>query len=140
MCVPFTVKYKMLNLGRLPVICLALIILGSCAGGMESHRITLNYFEYNRGKSFPVHSDIGMEWGGHSLNFNNVRFEDDSFFPDNSIIPNAFLRPLFNLRFSDALKAFTEPYYGYRFIHFFRSNPRLGLKRRLICTRKVNSF
>ena len=127
MCVPFTVKYKMLHIRRIPLICLSLILLGACTTGMESHRITLNYFEYNRGKSFPLQSDIEMEWGGNSLHFNNVRFEDDSFFPDDSIIPNAFLRPLFGLRFSDALKAFTEPYYGYRFIHFFPSNPRLGI-------------
>ena len=86
--------------------------------------MTLNYFEYNRGKSFPVTTDIGLQYGSNSLHFYDVHLDDDSFFPDNSIIPNAFLKPLFKLRFSDALAAFTEPYYGYRFIHFFKKNPR----------------
>lgn len=104
-----------------------MLVISGCAGVHDPHDVTLNYVEYNRGKSFPTRSDLEMDWQGNSLYFNGVRFEDDSFFPDGSIIPNAFLNPLFQLRFSDALKAFTEPYYGYRVVHFFRRNPRIGL-------------
>lgn len=106
-----------------------IIFLISCTstktGGKS--RITLNYFEYNRGKSFPVTTDIGLRYGSNSLDFHHVHLDDDSFFPDNSIIPNAFLKPLLELRLGAALAAFTEPYYGYRFIHFFKKNPRFGI-------------
>jgi len=105
---------------------LAIFTAAGCAGHGGSHGITLNYIEYNRGKSFPTRSDIQLDWQGNSLHFEQVRFEDDSFFPDDSIIPNAFIKPLLKLRLSDALKAFTEPYYGYRFIHFLRKNPHIG--------------
>jgi len=108
---------------------LPLFLLISCTsttpGGKT--RMTLNYFEYNRGKSFPVTTDIGLRYGTNSLDFYGIHLDDDSFFPDNSIIPNAFLKPLFELRFGAALAAFTEPYYGYRFIHFFKKNPRFGI-------------
>ncbi|HDP94709.1 MAG TPA: hypothetical protein ENN40_05030 [Candidatus Aminicenantes bacterium] len=103
------------------------LALSGCAGQQAVQKMTLNYVEYNRGKSFPTRSDICLDWDDHLLRFHGVRFSDDSFFPDNSIIPNAFLRPLIQLRFSDALKAFTEPYYGYRLMHFFRRNPHIGL-------------
>jgi opacity protein-like surface antigen len=106
---------------------IVVVLTTACAGNKGPHKVTLNYIEYNRGKSFPTHSDVQMDWNGNSVLLKDVRFEDDSFFPDNSIIPNAFFKPLFQLKFNDALKAFTEPYYGYRFIHFFKSNPRLGI-------------
>jgi hypothetical protein len=108
---------------------LSLFLLISCTstGPEGKRRMTLNYFEYNRGKSFPVTTDIGLRYGSNSLDFYDVQLDDDSFFPDNSIIPNAFIKPLFELRLSSALAAFTEPYYGYRFIHFFKKNPKFGI-------------
>ncbi len=109
------------------ILLIFVVLTVACAGNKGPHNITLNYIEYNRGKSFPTHSDIQLDWNGNSMRFENVRFEDESFFPDNSIIPNAFIKPLSRLKFGDALKAFTEPYYGYRFIHFFRSNPHIGV-------------
>lgn len=113
--------------GRLPLILLILMILNGCALKHGDRGPALNYFEYNRGKSFATRADLQLDWNGNSLLFHQVRFEDDSFFPDNFIIPNAFLRPLVQLRFADALKAFTEPYYGYRFVRFLRRNPHIGL-------------
>lgn len=89
--------------------------------------MTLNYVEYNRGKSFPVYADLTLTTPGRQLTFYHLYFEDDSFYPDNSIIPNAFIKPLLQLKLGDASDAFTEPYYGFRFIHFFKKNPRLGI-------------
>lgn len=125
----FSVEYRMRLISPLRAVPLFLAVLAvtGCASRHASFRPTLNYLEYNRGKSFPTRSDIQLDWNVNSLYFTGVRFADDSFFPDNFIIPNAFLRPLMQLRFGDALKAFTEPYYGYRLIHFFRRNPRIGL-------------
>jgi hypothetical protein len=88
---------------------------------------TLNYIEYNRGKSFPVYSDLYISSQNSQLKFHHLYFQDDSFFPDNSIFPNAFLKPLLELRLGDASDAFTEPYYGFRFIHFLNKNPRWGI-------------
>ena len=89
--------------------------------------MTLNYIEYNRGKSFPVHSDLSISSPTFQLTFHHLNFGDDSFYPDNSIIPNAFIKPLFQLKLENAADAFTEPYYGLRFIHFFKKSPRLGI-------------
>jgi hypothetical protein len=52
--------------------------------------------------------------------------EDESFSNDNSILPKAFVKPLFKLKLGDAVAAFTEPYYSYRLIHFLKKNPRIG--------------
>ena len=92
-----------------------------------SGKITLNYIEYNRGKSFPVYSDLSIASQNSQLHFHSLYFQDDSFFPDNSIIPNAFLTPLLELRLDDASDAFTEPYYGFRFLHFLKKNPSWGI-------------
>jgi hypothetical protein len=89
--------------------------------------MTRTYFEYNRGTSFPLYSDLSLNYGNHDFKFHNIYFDDYSFFPDDSIIPNAFLKPLFRGKFSEALKAFTEPYYGYRLIHFLKKYPRIGI-------------
>jgi opacity protein-like surface antigen len=90
-------------------------------------KMTLNYIEYNRGKSFPVTADLSITTPDRQLTFYHLHFEDDSFYPDNSIIPNAFIKPLLQLKLDNASDAFTEPYYGFRFIHFFKKNPRLGV-------------
>ncbi len=116
------------------IICLLwLPVLASCAVNHKvSKPMTLNYIEYDRGKSFPTRSDIGLVYDNHDYTFHNVDLEDESFFPDNSFIPNAFLKPLSRLRFSAALNAFTEPYYSYRFLHFFKKNPHIGIGVELI--------
>lgn len=92
-----------------------------------NNKITLNYIEYNRGKSFPLRADLRMLYDENNLLFRNIYFEDFSFFPDNSIIPNTFIKPLLQLQIGAFLDAFTEPYYGIRFIHFFKNNPHLGI-------------
>ncbi len=101
------------------------LILSGCAS--TSKKMTRNYFEYSRGKSFPTHSDIGFRHGNSDYTFHNLYLEDESFFPDDSIFPNAFFKPLFKLKFNDAQKAFTEPYYSYRLIHFLKGNPHIGI-------------
>jgi opacity protein-like surface antigen len=105
------------------------LIWSSCLSVPKSgnHRMTLNYIEYNRGKSFPVYADLSITTPTGQLTFTHLYFEDDSFYPDNFIIPNAFIKPLLQLKLDDASNAFTEPYYGFRFIHFFKKNPRLGI-------------
>ncbi|MCP5048649.1 MAG: porin family protein [bacterium] len=103
------------------------LLLTHCASGGKKARMTRTYFEYSRGKSFPTHSDLGIRFKNHDYTLHGVYFEDESFFEDNSIIPNAFLKPLFSLKFNDAQKAFTEPYYSYRFIHFLKKNPHIGI-------------
>jgi hypothetical protein len=95
--------------------------------GSSGRSMTLNYIEYNRGKSFPVYSDLSISTPAGQMTFHNLYFEDDSFYPDNSIIPNAFIKPLLQLKLENAADAFTEPYYGFRFIHFLKKNPRLGI-------------
>jgi len=89
--------------------------------------MTLNYIEYNRGKSFPVYSNLSITTPSNQFTFHHLYFEDDSFYPDNFFLPNAFIKPLFQLKLDNAADAFTEPYYGFRFIHFFKKNPRLGI-------------
>ena len=94
----------------------------------ERNKITLNYIEYNRGMSFPTNARIRILYPGkYDLTFHSVDMTDNSFYPDNSIIPNAFFAPLFKGNFREALYAFTEPYYGIKFTHFFKSRPNWGI-------------
>jgi hypothetical protein len=94
----------------------------------ERSKITLNYIEYNRGMSFPTNARIRILYPGrYDLTFHSVNMTGNSFYPDNSIIPNAFFAPLFKGNFREALYAFTEPYYGIKFTHFFKSQPNWGV-------------
>ncbi len=102
-------------------------LLFGCATAKKNNGIALNYFEYSRGKSFPTKADIYMKYENNDFTMENVLLNDESFFEDKSIIPNAFLKPLFNLKIANAVKAFTEPYYSYRFIHFFKNYPNFGI-------------
>jgi len=99
----------------------------SCASNPKNTRMTRFYFEYSRGKSFPTYSNLSLKYDNNDYTFHHLYLEDESFFPDDSIIPNAFIKPLFRLKFNDAQKAFTEPYYSYRFIYFFKKNPHIGI-------------
>ncbi len=101
--------------------------LFSMSGDMDNDNMCLNYFEYNRGMSSPVIADFRIRkegWGDYT--FNDVVLYDYSFFPDNSIFPNAFFKPLLELDIVNAVKASTEPYYGIRFYHFFEDSPQFG--------------
>ncbi len=109
----------------LPV--LVLLISAGCVSFKKTGKTTLNYFEYSRGKSFPNKASLAVRYNDNDYILNNITLDDQSFFEDNSIIPNAFIKPLFRLKLNDALKAFTEPYYSYRLIHFFKANPHFGL-------------
>jgi hypothetical protein len=105
-----------------------LAISAPAAGKDGKPKIPLTYIEYNRGINFPTSSTLRIRYPGHfNLNFHDVRLVGHSFFPDNAILPNAFLRPLSRLNFKAAAYAFTEPYYGVRFYKFFKNSPRLGL-------------
>ncbi len=110
----------------LTVLLIALALSG-CVSGKRNTGITLNYFEYSRGTSFPNKADINMKYENNDFSLKDVKLDDQSFFEDHSIIPNAFIKPLFNLKISDAVKAFTEPYYSYRLIHFFKNYPNFGI-------------
>ena len=91
-------------------------------------QVTLNYIEYNRGASFPTRAQIGIDYPGfYELTFHDVRMIGNSFYPDNSILPNAFIWPLLEGKLRASKNAFTEPYYGLRFTHFFKKNPNLGI-------------
>lgn len=121
------------------ILCLFLVLIfASCAvrrtiPGTVTQPPTRTYIEYSRGKSFPTRSDISLKYyNNYNYRFHGVYLEDESFFPDDSILPNAFFSPLFDLRFGDALDAFTEPYYSIRLIHFLKKNPRLGIGLELI--------
>ena len=92
----------------------------------ERHRYHLFYIEYNRGFSSPTTSNIHLKTATQDLTFYNVHLEDNSFFPDNSIIPNAFFKPLFKGDIVGAVKATTEPYYGIRIYHFLKTHPEIG--------------
>lgn len=106
----------------------SLFILFSSSTNYNSNDIRLNYFEYNRGMSLPTIAQIHISYeGGWDYTFHNVYMEDLSFFPDNSIIPNAFFEPLFQGDIVNAVKATTEPYYGIRYYHFFKNNPNFGI-------------
>ncbi len=90
-------------------------------------KMTVNYFEYSRGISSHSSSDLHVKYNNNDYTFKDMNLIDKSFFPDDSIIPNAFLKPLLKFKIDDALKAFTEPYYAYRFIHFLKRNPNIGI-------------
>lgn len=98
------------------------------AAAENSNHPPLLYFEYNRGASLPTRADIDINYpGSFNLTFHDVRMTGKSFYPDDSIIPNAFLRPLLQGRFRAAKNAFTEPYYGLRITKFFKFMPNLGI-------------
>jgi len=109
---------------------LLIIIIGllsiSC-GITTKKKMTLNYLEYCRGKSSHTTSDLHLKYNNNDYIFKDIKLIDKSFFPDDSIFPNAFFKPLLRFNFGDALKAFTEPYYSYRFIHFLKNNPNIGI-------------
>lgn len=105
---------------------MAATLFTGCVSG-KSNRMTRFYIEYARGKSFPTHSDLAIKYDNHGYKLHNLYLEDESFFPDDSIVPNAFFNPLFKFKFNDALKAFTEPYYSYRFVYFLKGNPHIGI-------------
>ncbi len=90
-------------------------------------KMTVNYFEYSRGISSHSSSDLHIKYNNNDYTFKEMKLIDKSFFPDDSIIPNAFFKPLLKFKIDDALKAFTEPYYAYRFIHFLKRNPNIGI-------------
>lgn len=104
------------------VLCTFSCFLRKDKGGMR-----LNYLEYKRGKSFNNQTNLQISYNATNLLFEDILLTDESFFPDNFILPSAFLKPLFQLRISDAVKAFTEPYYSFRFIHFLKKNPKIGV-------------
>lgn len=117
----------MIRTSAVPLISLLLLtFITGCIGTKGGDGMTFNYFEYHRGMSFPLSADIHLKYGANDFTLHDVHLRDKSFYPDDSILPNAFITPLFQLRLKDALYAFTEPYYGFRFIHFFRSNPSFG--------------
>lgn len=116
----------------LQLLCM-LMILSPAPSEKSNHKMPLNYFEYNRGMSFPTRAWIRIVYPGHfNLTFHDVRMKGCSFYPDDSILPNAFLAPLLKGKFEDAIGAFTEPYYGIRFYHFFKNRPNLGIGIELI--------
>lgn len=93
----------------------------------QNNSIPLNYFEYNRGMSSPVIANLRINYPGYfDYTFHDVVMYDYSFFPDNSIIPNAFISHLLALDIVNTVKSFTEPYYGIRFYHFREDNPNIG--------------
>jgi hypothetical protein len=97
-------------------------------GQTKKPEIPLTYIEYNRGINFPTSATIRINYPGHfDLSFHNTRLIGHSFFPDNSIIPNAFLAPLGRLNFKAAAYAITEPYYSVRIYQFLKKNPKLGV-------------
>jgi hypothetical protein len=115
------------NIFKIIILVPVLISISCTANQKISKPMTLNYLEYNRGKSFPTKSDVALTYGNSDYKFHNVYLEDESFFPDNSLIPNAFIAPLFDLKLMAAADAFTEPYYNMRLLHFFSKKPRFGI-------------
>jgi hypothetical protein len=106
---------------------LSLAAGAGCRSANPSGKVTLTFIEYNRGAGSPGSSDLTIEAGSTEARFHDVRLVGDSFFPDDSIIPNAFVNPLLHLDFEAALDAFTEPYYGIRVYRFFEHHPRWGI-------------
>ncbi len=92
----------------------------------KKHRKHYFYIEYNRGISSHTSANIQLITQNQNLTFYNVSLIDNSFFPDNSIFPNAFFKPLFKGDIVGAVKATTEPYYGIRLYHFLKSRPEIG--------------
>ncbi len=79
-------------------------------------KMPLNYFEYNRGIPSPVIAQARINYPDYfNYTLYDVVMYDYSFSPDNLIIPNAFIGHLFSVDIVNAVKAFTEPYYGIRF-------------------------
>lgn len=90
-------------------------------------KIPLTFVEYNRGLSTSGSSDVTIaSFHSSELRYHDVKLEGLPLFPDGSIIPNAFFKPLFHGDFHGALNAFTEPYYGIRIYHFFAGHPHWG--------------
>ncbi|HMA99466.1 MAG TPA: hypothetical protein VKS21_00630 [Spirochaetota bacterium] len=112
------------NLNRLCVLISILLFFSN----LQAAKLTCNYIDYNRGLSLPTHADIHIKAPGRfDLMFKHVYLEDRSFFPDNSLFPAAFFKNLLQFKLVDAVKGATEPYYGIRFIHFWKTYPHLGI-------------
>ncbi len=109
------------------MLCLVLGVAEGCTSTQPAGRITLNLIEYNRGLSVPSRSDVGITTVGDETRLHDVRLEGSSFYPDDSPIPNAFIKPLLRLDFPAAIHAFTEPYYGFRIYRFFKGHPHWGV-------------
>lgn len=109
------------------LLALTAAVFTGCASSVKKTRMTRFYFEYSRGKSFPTHSDVSLKYDKHDYTFHNLYLDDESFFPDDSIIPGTFFKYLLRLKFNDAWKVFTEPYYSYRFIYFLKKNSHIGI-------------
>lgn len=108
---------------RLGVVMLLAESFTACRSAQPSGKPRLTFFEYNRGASSPGHSDLVLRGASGETRFQNVQLEGQSFYDDNSVIPNSFIGPLARFQFGKALNAFTEPYYGYRVVHYFARHP-----------------
>ena len=111
------------RLGALVVLLTIAALTAACRSAQTAGPVRLTVFEYNRGASSPDRSDLVFGSGANQTRFHDVRLEGQSFYDDNSIVPNSFLGPLARGEFKKALNAFTEPYYGYRLLHFLRAHP-----------------
>jgi len=85
------------------------------------------FVEYSRGFSTETSGDLMLKYDDTDYTFHAVAYEDRSFYPDNGVIPNAFLVPLGNGDIVAAVKATTEPYYGIRLFYFFLEHPDWGV-------------
>ena len=103
------------------------LVFSSNKDKKEKHREHYLYIEYDRGMSSHTSANIQLITQTQYLTFYNVHLIDNSFFPDNSIIPNAFFKPLFKGNIVGAVKATTEPYYGIRIYYFLKSHPGIGV-------------
>jgi hypothetical protein len=92
-------------------------------------KMTMNYFSYHRGISSKVVSDIRIvdRDSNSDITYHNVVLDDQSFFADRSIIPNAYADALSLFDIENVVKGLTEPYYAIKYYRFLNPLPNLGL-------------
>lgn len=92
----------------------------------RTKNMTMRYLEYVRGMSSPTVSTVQVVDGNSNLYYHDMRLDDLSFYPDNSLVPNAPGWHKNQLDVYNTVAAFTEPYYGVKFHWFLHSRPQLG--------------
>lgn len=113
------------KLGLILLTVLSLVLSG--ASKKKPHRMTLTYFEYNRGFNFPTQADFSYTCGSDQFTFHGIQYKTLSFQSDIGPLPIGWVKPLLKGDFGTASNKFTDPFYGFRIYHFFRKKPNWGI-------------
>ncbi|MDH5720000.1 MAG: hypothetical protein OEZ13_05180 [Spirochaetia bacterium] len=91
---------------------------------IENEKYTNYFFEYSRGASTSVKTDINIKYGNTDVNFQGVLLEPEAYPWGYS--QYRFFSIIFGDDQGDLIGAFTEPYYAMRISYFLKRYPYFG--------------